>query len=142
MKALTEDEVFGLSERGRGGAEVVDLRHYEGNEELKATLDLEACWVTWSMPFDVEEDMTSVATAYMLSPAVKKYGEDQYDGKVLWYGTTLEEIADYLEALEANAPQGKAAPKPVTQGPDTMVSSIMRQVIHVEVRHRQAPRRR
>ncbi len=47
--------------------------------------------------------MTFVATAYYLSPPVRKYWEELYDGRVLWFGTTLENIADLLEAHEGAA---------------------------------------
>jgi hypothetical protein len=34
---------------------------------------------------------------------VRKYWEELYDGRVLWFGTTLENIADLLEAHEGAA---------------------------------------
>lgn len=87
---LAETEALGL----------VDLRHYDINEELKKTVDPAACWASWSVPFDKEEDVTFIATAYYLSPAARTYWEKQYPGPILWYGTTLESIADLLEAWQ------------------------------------------
>jgi hypothetical protein len=40
-----------------------------------------------------------VATAYYLSPAVRVFWEKQLGGPIIWFGTTLEGIADYLEKL-------------------------------------------
>jgi hypothetical protein len=77
-----------------------DFAHYEFNDGLKAGVDIDVAWATWSVPFDREEDVTFMATAYYLSPAVRKYWEDHYKGKVLWYGTTIEGIADLLENLQ------------------------------------------
>ena len=117
LKAVKEEEVL-LHVRDTEVIGLVDLRHYEANEDLKLTLEREACWVTWSVPFDVEEDITFIATAYYLSPAVRKYWEDQYDGRVLWFGATLEGIADFIEAMEQDdaataAKRLAAAPPPV-----------------------------
>ncbi|MCF3649004.1 hypothetical protein [Synoicihabitans lomoniglobus] len=114
LKSVREEEVL-MHQRESDGIGIVDLRHYDVNEELKNALDTEPCWATWSVPFDVEEDMTFIATAYYLSPAVRKYWEDQYNGKVIWYGTTMEGLADYLEAAESEAEAKKPAPpKPVS----------------------------
>ena len=110
LSAVTEDDIL-LYQCDIDGIGVVDLQHYELNEDLKATLETDACWATWSVPFDVEEDVTFVATAYYLSPAVKNYWEERYDSRVLWFGTTLEGIADFLESIED---EGSAAPVPST----------------------------
>ena len=105
LNAVKEEEIL-LHQRDTDGTGLVDLRHYEVNEEIKAALNLDECWATWSIPFDLEEDLTFVASAYCLSPAVKKYWEERYDGKVLWYGTTLEGIADYLESMDEGDGEG------------------------------------
>ena len=80
---------------------MVDLRSYDTSDELKKTLDIDACWATWSVPFDREEDFHFIATAYYLSPAVRTFWEKQFSGPILWFGTTLEGIADHLERLTA-----------------------------------------
>lgn len=82
---------------------LIDLRNYEGSDEVKTGLHLPACWATWTLPFDREDDFTLVASAYQLSPAVRMYWEKKYNGNVLWYGTTLEDIAETLERLAAAA---------------------------------------
>lgn len=87
-----------LDEHGVG---LVDLRHYDVPEDLRATTDLGACWATWSIPFDREEGIYFVATAYYLSPAVRAYWEKTLGGPVVWFGTTMEMLADYFEKLEA-----------------------------------------
>jgi hypothetical protein len=83
------------------GVGLVDLRSYEVPDDLRATMDLSACWATWSVPFDREEDVYFVATACYLSPAVRMYWEKQLGGPVVWFGTTLEMLADYFEQQEA-----------------------------------------
>jgi hypothetical protein len=81
------------------GLGLVDLRGYEPPDDTKKGLDLEACWATWSVPFDQEEDFTFIATAYYLSPAVRTFWEKKFEGPILWFGTTLEGIAEHLERL-------------------------------------------
>jgi hypothetical protein len=97
------------------GMGLVDLRGYEPPDDTKKGLDLDACWATWSVPFDQEEDFTFVATAYYLSPAVRTYWEKRFEGPILWFGTTLEGIAEHLDRLAG--PTGAKAPTTVSGAP-------------------------
>ena len=108
MKVLKEEDVlqYLVDSEGLG---LVDLRSYEAHEELRKTIDLDACWATWAVPFDREEDFTFVATAYYLSPVVRTYWEKQFGTTIVWYGTTLEIIADFLEKLETERGPAPAA---------------------------------
>lgn len=101
MKVLREEDVLAhLVETEALG--LVDLSEYEVSEDLKKVIDRGACWATWTVPFDQEEDFTFIATAYYLSPSVRTYWQKQYPGQILWFGTTMEKIADYLEKLDAD----------------------------------------
>jgi hypothetical protein len=103
-KVLSEDDLLHhLVEND--GIGLIDLRTYDVPEEFRKHVDLGPCWATWTMPFDKEEDCTFVATAYYLSPAVRTYWEKQLGGNILWYGTTLEIISDYLEKIEGDQTQ-------------------------------------
>jgi hypothetical protein len=108
LKVLKEDDVLHHIVES-DGVGLVDLRDYEVPDEMKKSLDVGACWATWSVPFDREEEFTFVATAYYLSPAVRMHWEKQLGGPILWFGTTLEGIADYLEKHVASLP-AEAAP--------------------------------
>jgi hypothetical protein len=111
------------------GVGLVDLRDYDVPDESRKNIDMGACWATWSVPFDKEEEFHFVATAYYLSPAVRAFWEKQLGTSILWFGTTLEGIADYLERLQGEraasltpfaavtqAPFGAGAPAPVSNG--------------------------
>ncbi|HVS54395.1 MAG TPA: hypothetical protein VHD62_18710, partial [Opitutaceae bacterium] len=98
MKVLKEDEVLHHLVETEGVG-LVDLRDYEVPDDLKKNVDFGACWATWSVPFDKEEEFSFIATAYYLSPAVRTYWEKQIGGPILWFGTTLDAVADYLEKL-------------------------------------------
>jgi hypothetical protein len=115
MKVLREEDVLQhiVDSEGMG---LVDLHNYELTEDTKKNLDLGACWATWSVPFDREEDFHFIATAYYLSPAVRTFWEKKCEGPILWFGTTLENIADHLEKIEAEraAAPAAAAPKAVS----------------------------
>ena len=102
MKVVKEEDVLHhlVEDHGVG---LVDLRNYEGSEELKKRLDFGACWATWTVPFDHDEGFYFVATAYYMSPAVRTFWEKKLDAPILWYGATLEMLGDYLEKLEAKA---------------------------------------
>jgi hypothetical protein len=101
MKVVREEDVLHhiVEDHNIG---LIDLRNYDVSEELKKTVDLGACWATWSIPFDRDEDFTFIASAYYMSPAVRTYWEKQFTGQIIWYGTTLEMIADHLEKLETH----------------------------------------
>jgi hypothetical protein len=101
MHVVKEDDVLHhlVEDHGVG---LVDLRNYEGSEEIRKKLDLGPCWATWTVPFDRDEDFHFVATAYFMSPAVRTFWEKQLGGQIVWYGATLEGIADYLERLDAS----------------------------------------
>jgi hypothetical protein len=105
LQHLVESEGLGL----------VDLRGYEPPDDTKKGLDLDACWATWSVPFDQEEDFTFIASAYYLSPAVRTYWEKKFDGPLLWFGTTLEGIAEHMDRLAG--PAGSKAPFPTAGAP-------------------------
>jgi hypothetical protein len=110
LKVIREEDVlqYVADERGAG---LVDLRSYDLSEDLKKTLDLGACWATWTLPFDREEDMFFVATAYYLSPAVRTYWEKKLGGPIVWFGTTLEMLADVFEKIDTER-SGNAPAKP------------------------------
>jgi hypothetical protein len=101
MKVLREEDVLQhlVDDHALG---LVDLRNYDASDELKKTTDIGACWATWTVPFDREDDFNLVATAYYLSPAVRTYWEKKLNGPIIWYGTTLEMIADFLEKLSGS----------------------------------------
>jgi hypothetical protein len=107
MKVVKEDDVLHHIVE-TDGIGLVDLREYEVPDDVKKKIDFGACWATWSVPFDREEEFTFVATAYYLSPAVRTFWEKQMGGPILWFGTTLEGVAEYLEKLTATDATGGA----------------------------------
>jgi hypothetical protein len=108
MKVLKEDDVL-QHMVDNDGIGLVDLRQYEIPDDTKKNLDLGACWATWSVPFDREEDFHLIASAYYLSPAVRAHWEKACGGPILWFGTTLEAVADHLEKYEKEQPAGSSA---------------------------------
>jgi hypothetical protein len=111
MKVLREEDVL-QHVVDNDGLGLVDLRLYDTLDDIKKTLDIDACWATWSVPFDREEDFHFIATAYYMSPAVRTFWEKQCNGPILWFGTTLEGSADHLEKLTAERAAMPAAPVP------------------------------
>jgi hypothetical protein len=109
MKTLREEETLQLAidEHGDG---LIDLRHCEIAEGIRHAIDPAACWATWTLPFGREDGFNLVATAYGLSSSVRAYWEKHLAGPIIWYGTTLEMIADQLEknAGTGPAPAGPA----------------------------------
>ena len=100
QKVLREEDVLHhvVDDHGVG---VIDLRGYEVPDEVKNALDIGACWATWTVPFDREEDFHFVATAYYLSPAVRAHWEKILGGQIIWQATTMDIIADFLDRVQA-----------------------------------------
>lgn len=98
-KVLREEDVLHhvVDDHGVG---VVDLRGYDVPEDVRKELDLDACWATWSVPFDREENFHFVATAYYLSPAVRTHWEKKLGGQIIWQATTMDIIADFLDRMQ------------------------------------------
>ncbi len=113
MKVLREEDALQHIVEN-DGAGLVDLRDYDVSDDVKKIIEPGPCWATWSVPFDKEEDFHFVATAYYLSPPVRAFWEKQLDGPILWFGSTLEGIADYLEKMEA---ERAASPQSGTRSP-------------------------
>jgi len=80
---------------------LVDLREIDISDDLKTTLDPGPCWASWSVPFDLDEDVHYVDTAYYPSAAVRQYWEKELGDPIIWYATTLDSISDFLEKLDA-----------------------------------------
>lgn len=99
-KVLREEDVLHhvVDDHGVG---VIDLRGYEVPDDVKNALDIGACWATWTVPFDREEDFHFVATAYYLSPAVRAHWEKTLGGQIIWQATTMDIIADFLDRVQA-----------------------------------------
>ena len=50
-------------------------------------------------------------TAYYLGAAVQKHWEKVLNAPIIWYATTLEMIADYLEKMETDRASSPGATK-------------------------------
>lgn len=98
QSALTEEQLlaYQVEEMGLG---MIDLSCYDQPYDLRKKLDVDECVATWSVPFDVEEGVHFVATAYYLSPAVRSFWERQFDTPVLWFATSMENINDFMRKL-------------------------------------------
>ncbi len=113
-KVLREEDILHhvVDDHGVG---VIDLRSYDVPDEVKRDLDIGACWATWSVPFDKEEDFHFVATAYYLSPAVRSHWEKTLGGQIIWQATTMDIIADFLDRIVAERGEAtKRATNPAT----------------------------
>lgn len=99
LEHLVEDLSIGL----------LDLREIDLHDDIKSHLETGMCWATWTVPFDKDEDITYVASAYYLSPAVRQFWEKQLAGPIIWFGTTLESVAEFLEKLESERASAAAA---------------------------------
>ncbi|MDB6094393.1 MAG: hypothetical protein JWM32_1955 [Verrucomicrobia bacterium] len=115
LKVIREEDIlqFCVDEEGLG---LIDLRGYDVHDDVKKTIEVATCWATWSVPFDHDEDFYFVATAYYLSPAVRSFWEKQFAGPILWFGTTIEVIADYLEKLTIERTAPAPLPPPLPSG--------------------------
>lgn len=108
LNCLTEDSILQrvVEDHGLG---LLDVRDVDLPDEIRQSLKTDECWATWSVPFDHVEDTRYIATAYYLSPAVRSYWEEKVVGKVIWFGTSLESIIEFLETTESEVAHAAAA---------------------------------
>lgn len=107
------------------GIGLIDLQGYDVPDEVKKATDAPMCWATWTVPFDREEDFWFVASAYYLSPAVRSHWEKQLGGQILWYGTTLEMVAEHLEKLAGGGAEAKPAAPAGAPVPAVVVPAVI-----------------
>lgn len=109
-QALTEEHLlqFETEELSLG---LIDLANYDQPEDLRKKTDVGACYATWSIPFDFEDGVYFIATAYYLSPAVRTYWEKQFDATIQWYATSVEVIDDFLKKLKIERENAAPAAK-------------------------------
>lgn len=102
LKFLREEDLLrhAMEHEGIG---LVDLGDFDGPDEFRRLPDPDACWATWTVPFDRLDGFTCLASAYALSPVAKAHWEGRIEGPVLWFGTTLDGLSEHLGRLGAPA---------------------------------------
>jgi len=98
-QTLAEEQLlaYQVEEMGLG---MVDLSNYDQPYDLRKKLDEDACMATWTVPFDIEEGIHFLATAYYLSPAARSYWERQLETPILWFVTSMDNISDFLRKVK------------------------------------------
>ena len=99
LEHIVEEHAIGL----------IDLNYMELCSLPSTELDLSLCWATSTIPFDKVEQTYMVATCYYMSAPVVKHWEEQLNGKVVWYGTSMASMSRGLERLEDILAAEKAA---------------------------------
>ncbi len=96
MQVVKEDDAMAylIENEGLG---VIDLENFEVPADVRNQMDVAECWATWTVPIDREDDLTLLATAHYLSPAVRAHWEKKLGTGIIWYLTSLNQVADYLE---------------------------------------------
>src|SRR5690606_5297712 len=79
----------------RNGVPLVDLRCC--SVRTTPGLDPDACWASWTLPYDEREGVHFVATCYYLSEQSKSWWEKQLQGEIIWYATGLSAMAEAIE---------------------------------------------
>jgi len=111
QQALTEVQLlhYQIEEMGLG---LIDLSNYDQPDDLRKRLDIGACFATWTVPFDLEEGVHFLVSAYYLSPAVRTFWEKQLDTPIQWFATSAENIDDFLRKLKLERENLAAGDRP------------------------------
>lgn len=80
---------------------LVDLDSIELSSLRSMNVDLDLCWASSTLPFDMVEGIYLLATCYYLSAPVIKYWESLLEGPVIWYGTSLTSLSRGLARIES-----------------------------------------
>jgi hypothetical protein len=98
LKKLTEESYIEfLVEHQKLG--LIHLENYSIRKTENEMNDPALCWATWTIPFDRVGDYYLVASAYQPSNPVVEHWEKIADHPIVWYGTTIQSIANAIEKL-------------------------------------------
>lgn len=86
-----------VDEEGLG---LIDLNYVDLRSLRPFNVDISLCWASSTIPFDKVENTYMVATCYWLSAPVVKHWEELLDGRVIWYGTSINSMTRALERIE------------------------------------------
>jgi hypothetical protein len=79
---------------------LVDLDFIELRSLRPMEVDLDLCWGTSTVPFDVVEGIHFLASCYYMSAPVVKHWETMLGGRVIWYGTSTSSLSRALGHIE------------------------------------------
>lgn len=80
---------------------LIDLHGCQFRKFADLKPDPEACWATWTVPFDLVDDFYMLASLMYPSPAVVKFWQEKFAGKnLLWYATSIRSFQMAMEKLE------------------------------------------
>lgn len=99
---------YQIEHRGVSG---ISLKHYHFDPSVLSEFDLEEVWATWTLPIDCVSGIWFVASAYMLSPFVRRYWSDKLRGEVVWYVVPMGDLEETVVGLESlgQADKGRVA---------------------------------
>jgi len=81
----------------------VFLENYAIEDSLLKGVEVGECMATRTLPFDYDEGVWFLATAYYLSNFVREYWEAKLEGKIIWYVATFLDIEGVLEQMNQAA---------------------------------------
>jgi len=100
MQVLNEDAYL-EAVIDKFGVALIDLHSCQFKKVADLSLDLTACWATWTVPFDVVDDFYLLATLLYPSPQVVKFWSEKYAGKnIIWYALSVRSFQSAMEKLE------------------------------------------
>lgn len=100
MGVLDESDVISYT-ADENDLGMVDLRNYDILNTYDKSVDVDLCWATWTIPYDVLEGIHMVATSNYLSLPTVQHWEQKLGGKVVWYISSNRSLSHALEILEA-----------------------------------------
>ena len=117
LQALKEDSLLNYIVQTHGLG-LIDLSRYRFDKTFFESLgvDLELCWSTLTVPFDLVEGVSFLGTAYFLSVPIVEHWQETLKTNIVWYAAPISSVVDALEKLtpkpeDAKAPGAAAPPK-------------------------------
>ena len=96
LQAFAESDLVAQQiENDRVGAASIEA--YNLQEEVSATVSLEECMATWTVPVDHWHGTTFLMSAYQASEFVKEFWEDRIAGPISWLVCPFSSLELYFE---------------------------------------------
>lgn len=100
QKTLDENDLLNYQIEHRNVAGV-SLRHYHIDPNILKDFSGDETWATWTLPIDEVDGVWFLASAYYMSPFVRRYWSDKLRGEIVWCVAPMLDLDTAIDQVVA-----------------------------------------
>lgn len=85
----------------------LSLKHYDIDPNTLKDFSADETWATWTLPIDEVDGVWFLASAYYMSPFVRRYWSDRLKGEIVWCVAPMLELDAAIEQVAAARPSAE-----------------------------------